>query len=185
MIEVWKEIEGYPNYQISNLGRVKSLNYLRTGKEKIMKGYKDKYGYLYVGLYKEGKVKMLKIHRLVALAFIDNPDNLQQVNHIDENPTNNSVDNLEWCTAKYNINYGTRNKRASESKSLPILQFSFDGEFIKKWDSATEASRVLGINQGNICSCLKGKLKTAGNYIWCYAIINEFTIDINKLNKVA
>ena len=117
MIEIWKDIEGYENlYQVSNLGRVKSLNYNHTGKEKIMKAKKDK-GYLRVQLYKDGKPKFYSVHRLVATSFLPNPNNLSQVNHIDEDKSNNIVDNLEWCSAKYNSNYGTRIQRIVE-KSL-------------------------------------------------------------------
>lgn len=169
MNEIWRNIEGYPNYMVSNLGRVKSLNYNRTGEEKIMKGSKNNRGYLYVQLYKEGKQKNYLIHRLVASAFIPNPDNLSEINHINEDKTNNQFTNLEWCNRIYNLNYGTHNERMAKSKSIPILQFSKTDEFIKKWDSVSEASRVLGINQGDISSCLKGKYKSAGNYVWIYA----------------
>lgn len=167
-MEIWKDIEGYEGlYQISSEGRVKSLGNDKTRKEKILKGIKDKYGYLYVNLYKNRKLKNLLVHRLVAEAFIDNPDNLPQVNHIQENRKDlNCVDNLEWCDAKYNINYGTRNERVTKSLSIPILQFSKTGEFIRKWESATEAERELGIV--NIFKCLKGKRKSVGGYVWRY-----------------
>lgn len=180
-MEIWKDIEGYEGlYQVSSEGMVKSLNYNRTGEERILKSGKDKDGYLYVILYKEGNTKTFSVHRLVAQAFLNNPDNLQQVNHIDENPTNNSVDNLEWCTAKYNVNYGTR----TEKTQKPILQFSKTGEFIRKWESGTQVERELGIDNSSIAKCCKGKQKTAGNFRWCYAVINGFTIDISKLKKV-
>lgn len=169
MNEIWKNIEGYPNYMVSNMGRVKSLNYNRTGEEKIMKGIKNNRGYLYVQLYKEGKQKNYLIHRLVASAFIPNPGNLSEINHINEDKTNNQFTNLEWCNRIYNLNYGTHNERMAKSKYKPVLQFSKTDEFIKKWDSVSEASRVLGINQGDISSCLKGKYKSAGNYVWIYA----------------
>lgn len=103
MKEVWKDIEGYEGlYQISNLGRVK-----RVATGKVLKGGKDKDGYLMVKLYKNNIRSNKKIHRLVAEAFIPNPENKPQVNHADENKTNNSLDNLEWMTAKENINHGT------------------------------------------------------------------------------
>lgn len=176
--EIWKDIPGYEQlYQISNMGRVKSLerNVVRGRgglykiEEKILKCTKDKDGYLRVNLCKDGKTKNYLIHRLVASTFLPNPDNLPQLNHIDEYKTNNCVDNLEYCTAEYNMNYGTRLEHFIKSKSIPILQFSFDGEFIKKWDSTTQVKRELGINQGNISKCLRGKRKSSGGYIWKYA----------------
>ena len=115
MNEEWRDIKGYEGrYQVSNLGRVKSLNYNHTSREKILKAREDKVGYLYLNLYKNNKRKTHKVHRLVAQAFIENPNNYPQVNHKDENKSNNRVENLEWCTHRYNLNYGTRNQRASE-----------------------------------------------------------------------
>ena len=112
MKEIFKDIEEYEGlYQISNLGRVKSLKY---GKERILKPAKDKKGYLYVCLYKQGKMKIYRVHRLVAQAFIPNPNNLPQVNHKDEDKTNNASSNLEFCDAKYNNNYGNHNKKMGE-----------------------------------------------------------------------
>lgn len=168
MNEIWKTIDDYPDYMVSNMGRVKSLGNDKTRKEKILKGGKDKYGYLFVKLWKEGKHKMFRIHRLVATAFIDNPNNLPQVNHIDEDKSNNRVDNLEFCTAEYNLNYGTHNEKIAKSLSIPILQFSKTGDFIKKWDSTMQVERELGINQSSITKCCKGKRKTANGYIWYY-----------------
>ena len=109
MTEQWRPIEGYEGlYEVSNLGRVKSL---KCGRERILKPQMKKKGYLQVGLRKEGKYKMFKVHRLVAQAFIPNPEGLPQINHKDENPSNNRVENLEWCDSKYNNNYGTHNER--------------------------------------------------------------------------
>ena len=114
-MEIYKDIEGYEGlYQISNYGNVKSLNYKKTGKDGLLKPQYDSDGYCQVSLYKHHKGKSFPIHRLVAEHFIDNPDNLYEVNHKDENKLNNCVDNLEWCSHEYNCNYGTRNKRHSE-----------------------------------------------------------------------
>ena len=90
------------------------------------------------------------------------------MNHINEIKTDNCVENLEWCSREYNINYGSRTEHFIKSKSLPILQFNKNGEFIRRWDSATQAESELGIKQSNICLCLKGKCKSAYGYIWRY-----------------
>lgn len=119
--EAWKDIKGYEGlYQISNIGRVKSLSRIdsRGNKrnEKILKISKNNSGYYFVGLCKNGKVKQYLIHRLVAEAFVRNPYNYSEVNHKDEDKQNNIADNLEWCTHEYNCKYGTRNKRVLETK---------------------------------------------------------------------
>lgn len=114
--EYWRPVVGYDGlYMVSNLGRVKSLNYMHTGKEHLLRLLKNGGGYLQVDLWNCGKMKRYSVHRLVAMAFIPNPDNLPQVNHKDEDKLNNCVDNLEWCDGKYNSNYGTRNERISKS----------------------------------------------------------------------
>ncbi len=182
MNEIWKDIEGYEGlYQISNLGRVKRLDryvkgrwgnyYLLNGK--LIKERKTKDGYLRVGLQTGKKQKMFAIHRLVAKAFIPNPDNLPQVNHKDENKENNCVDNLEWCTAKYNINYGNcieyrSKKRINGKNSKTVYQYSIDGQFIKEWPSTREIQRSLGFAKSNIVTCCNGKIKTAYGYKWSY-----------------
>ena len=166
MNEIWKDIDGYEGlYQVSNLGNVKSLNYRRTGKERILKPGNNGLGYLFVILCNNGKLKHFKIHRLVAKAFLENPDNKSDVNHKDEDKTNNNVDNLEWMTRLENNNYGTRNERSSKS----VIQYSLKGEFIRKWPSVIQIQRDLGFSQGNISQCCNGKLKTAYGYIWKYA----------------
>ena len=169
--EYWKPIKGYEGlYQVSNFGRVKSLKF---GKERILKQSKDKKtGHLHVVLCKNGIVKTYYVHRLVAEAFIDNTDNLHCVNHKDENPQNNVVSNLEWCDAKYNCNYGTRNKRISEKMtngklSKPVLQYTLDGELVKEWSSTHECGRN-GYNRGNVSACCLGYLKFYKGYIWRY-----------------
>ena len=104
MEELFRDVAGYEGlYQVSNLGNVKSLNYLNTGQVRILKQRKHTDGYLQINLWKEGKMKTHYVHRLVAQAFIENPDNLPEVNHIDENKQNNRVDNLEWCEHTYNM----------------------------------------------------------------------------------
>ena len=169
-METWKQINGYEGlYDISNQGRVKSLNYKRTGMEKILKPRKVAGGYLQVTLCKDGEVKELLVHRLVAEAFIPNPNNLDTVNHKDEVKTNNVASNLEWMSMKDNLNYGTRNKRAAEAKSKSVQMFDKStGELLVTFPSTMEAERVTGIHQGNICRCCNGERKSSGGYAWRY-----------------
>lgn len=144
IIEQWKPIEGYEGlYEVSSLGSVKSLNYNRTGKERILKSQNNGKGYLLVALCRDGKRKFFQIHRLVATAFIPNPNNYPHINHKDENPLNNIVNNLEWCDAKYNANYGTRNERsaAANSKAVEASRFSDFREIYLRFVSAKEAGR--------------------------------------------
>lgn len=180
-VEVWKDIRGYENlYQSSTFGRARSLDNYRKGrngslrfcKGKILKPSTDKDGYLLVGLCKNGKQKTYKVHRLVAEAFIPNPNNLPQVNHKDENKQNNFVSNLEWCSAKYNSNYGTAIQRSSEKKingkkSKTVLQYTLDGQFVREWKSTAEAGRN-GYNHGAVAACCRGKLKKYKDSIWKY-----------------
>lgn len=123
--QIWKDIEGYKGlYQVSNTGRVRSLNYLHTGKTKVMKQGTNKGGYKVIGLHRNGKRKVHSVHRLVALAFIPNPNNYPFINHKDENKTNNAVWNLEWCTPKYNSNYGNCRKKISEANKGKSKHFT-------------------------------------------------------------
>lgn len=172
--EEWKDIEGYDGlYMVSNYGNVKSLNYKRTGKECLLKPTNNTTGYyLFVVLCKNGVLKNYRVHRLVAQAFIPNPNNLPEVNHIDENKNNNCVGNLEWCTREYNNNYGTRNERHAKALSKHVLQIDKNSnKVIHEWDSATQVKLELGFAQSHICDCCKGKPshKTAYGFIWRYA----------------
>ena len=167
-MENWKEIDGYEGlYEVSDQGRVKSLKY---GKERILKPQKDKYGYLQVGLWKDGHKKLQFVHRLVAESFIQNQLGLETVNHKDEVKTNNAATNLEWMSKRDNLNYGTHNKRVSEALSKQVQMLDKKtGELLDKFPSTNEAERVTGIYHSSISKCCKGKLKSAGGYIWRYA----------------
>lgn len=174
MTEIWKDIAEYPRYMVSNMGRVKTLERFdsrgRHLKEKILKPRINRCGYCYVNLYSDAfTYKSKTLHSLVAMAFLDNPHNYPQVNHKDENKQNNCVDNLEWCTAKYNSNYGTHIERQAINRARPIKQLDLNGNIIRTWNGGvSEVERELGINPSNISACLlkrKGR-KTAGGYIW-------------------
>lgn len=163
--EYWKPVVGYEGlYEVSNWGRVKSI---RFGKERILKPFTNKDGYLLVTLSKNGTHKKFQVHRLVALHFLPNPDNLPEVNHKDENKLNNNAENLEWCNRKFNINYGTRNKRIGKSNSKKVLQYTLDGEFVREWESTAECERN-GYNHGAVAACCRGKRKTHKDFIWKY-----------------
>ena len=189
--EIWKDVKDYEGlYQVSNMGRVKSLERMKwNGRgyqkipEKILKASEYRGGYLQVNLSKDGKAKDCKIHRLVAQAFISNPQNLPEVNHKDENKKNNCVENLEWCSKLYNINYGTGRKRSAEKRrgkkkseehikklSKPVFSVNKESGLIMWWQSASEAGRILGIAKQSICACCRGrKCKSAGGHYWFYA----------------
>lgn len=163
MNEIWKDIQDWEEYSVSNYGRVFSKY-----KNKLLSICEKDNGYKMVGLHRNKKVKHKMVHRLVAEAFIPNPDNLPEVNHIDENKSNNCVDNLEWVTHRQNCNHGTRNIRVGENQGKPVLQFTKDGEFIKEYKSLADAAKENGVLKSNISKCCNNKphCKTIGGYIW-------------------
>ena len=164
MEEIWKDIEGYEGlYQVSNLGRVKSLR-----RNIILKNKIESNGYERVVLSTNNNPKDYSVHRLVAIAFIPNPNNYPIVNHKDENRTNNCVDNLEWCTQKYNVNYGTGIAKRARSQSKKVLQLKPDGTFVKEWESTMAVQRNLGFGQSHIVAVCNGKRRIAYGYLWKY-----------------
>lgn len=165
--EEWKPVVGYEGkYEVSNLGNVDSLNYHKTCVRKRIVLSESDNGYLRAALAKEGKTKHKLVHRIVARAFIPNPNNFPYINHKDENKKNNCVENLEWCDQKYNINYGTGLKRRAESQSQPVIQMSIDGVFIERFNSMSEAANKVGTDSYSISLVCKGVHKTSKGYRW-------------------
>lgn len=161
MTEIWKDIPNYEGlYQVSNFGNVRNI------KSNRIKTIYEHNGYFKVSLCKNSKQLNYFVHRLVAEAFIDNPNNLPQVNHKDETRDNNSIDNLEWCTNEYNLNYGTYPQRILGISSIPVIQKTKTGEVIKVYTSSRQAERENGISRGRVSACLHGDKKFAGGYTW-------------------
>ena len=189
-IEIWKTVvydgEIYEGlYKVSNLGKILSLNYKNTGKPDLMNPSTSTDGYLKVNLRKNRKRKTCSVHRLVAETFLPNPENKPQVNHKDEDKTNNFVflnedgtvnkkkSNLEWKSPKDNCNHGTRNERIAKAntngkKSKKVLQLSLSGELIREWESTNECGRN-GFNQSAVAKCCRGEKPQYKGFKWCYA----------------
>ena len=198
-IEIWKTAvydgEIYEGlYQVSNLGRILSLNYKNTGKSKLMTPRKRKDGYSQVGFWKNGKYKTCRVHRLVAQTFLPNPENKPYINHKIEGKEGKSMNfvffnkdgtidkeksTIEWVTPKENNDYGTRNKRAGKAiskakkgitngkKSKKVLQLSLSGELIREWPSTAECGRN-GFSQSAVCDCCNGKKPQYKGFLWMY-----------------
>lgn len=188
--EIWKDVPGYEGrYKVSTYGRVMSMNFEGRCGPRLLKGVINGHGYRIVDLYKELKPKKWPVHRLVALAFIPNPENKPMIDHIDTIRTNNHVDNLRWCTLTENQNnpltlvkfsLTSKGRKHSEesrrkmSDSLkgknvaPIYQLSLDGGIIKEWDCIRRASNELDIDHRSISQCCRGRYNTAGGYKWRY-----------------
>ena len=190
--ELWKPAKGYEGiYEISSFGHIRSMSridpggYHRTGK--MMKPYAQKTGYLNIKLCDANGVRHGElIHRLVAKAFVDNPNGLPDINHKDENNQNNHANNLEWCTKAYNLAYGHHREKQSASlkknkkviaqlrkqaigQRKPVIQESLTGEFIAGWPSVLEASRH-GYCKASISDCCKGKQRTHAGFVWRYGV---------------
>ena len=191
-IEIWKPVVGYEGlYECSNMGNVRSLNYRRANTVKNLSLSLSKYGYFQVNLYKNCKGKVLAVHRLVAEAFIPNPDNKPEIDHINTNKTDNTVwlnedgsvnydkTNLRWATKKENMNNPLTIKDLSKirignenAKSIyrAVLQYTKDGKLIKEWASMNSAAKELKISRSGIWSCCNGRnrCKSYGGYVWRY-----------------
>ena len=161
-MEVFKSVVGYEGlYTVSNYGRIYSLQ-----KNKFLRSKSNGRGYLQVMLTKGKEHKMLYVHRIVAEAFLDNDDSLNEVNHKDENVQNNHVDNLEWCSKKYNLSYGTRIERIVQHFKKSVAQIDMDGNVVRIFDSLSDAERIFGYNHSNVSNCCNGKIPTAYGYKW-------------------
>ena len=174
MKEEWRDINGYEGYyQVSNLGKIWSKKTNR-----ILSHHSDSNtGYCRLILRRNGKNIGCLVHRLVAEAFIDNPYNKPEVNHLDEDKTNNNMANLEWCTKLENENWGTKRERCvkntnyeliAEQNRKPVNQYTLDGILIRTWRTANDCKRKLGYDNSSIAKCCNGKLKTAYGYRWGY-----------------
>lgn len=193
--EIWKDIPGYQGrYQVSNLGRIKSLNMLvgtKGGKKAVRKGrilipVVNKDGYHIVCLC-DGRIKKgIRVHRIVAFVFVPNPFGYNIVNHKDRNPANNAASNLEWCDAAYNVTYDGARRRSSETRYKnkkgfkPVLQYDMRGNFIAIFESTASAAKATGCYQGAISNNCVGRAKSAGGYRWAYASGAEFEVKQQK-----
>lgn len=182
--EIWKDVgecKGYEEfaglYEVSNYGRIRSksrqvidtLGRKRCVEGKLLSSHSTPNGYFIIALCNQKLHLSTHVHTLVALAFLPNPNNYPQVNHKDEDKSNNRADNLEWCTAKYNTNYGTCIKRRSKSRCTKIKQFDLQGNLLSVYKSIREAASQLQRHPQGISACLTGRQKTAYGYIWKYA----------------
>lgn len=190
--EFWKEIEGFDNYQISNLGRVKNIKF-----DRLVKPLLDNRGYIMVNLYKNGKMKRLSLHRLIAIAFIPNPENKPCIDHINTDRSDNRIENLRWCTQKENHNNplslmnhskAAKGRTVSEEQkknqsekmkgrykgnkwgSKKIIQLTLDGIFVREWDAIKDAADSFGVSSSAIWNCLNGKcqVKSIKGFKWKY-----------------
>lgn len=188
-----KVIPGFERYEADSDGYVINR---KTGRE--LHGAKQRSGYIHVELQTDDGPKQMLMHRLIASAFISNPESLPFVNHKDEDRGNNRADNLEWCTAKYNQNYGTcASRRAASTEwfyrsntikeqarkngatvSRPVLQISKDGDLVARYSSGKDASKNTGVDHSHLMECCAGKRKTAGGFAWKYERSEDLSVSL-------
>jgi hypothetical protein len=184
MEEIWKSVIGFNSfYEVSNYGNVRSINRIviretikgfenlnYTGR--ILKQYQEKSGYLMVRLSSNCNGKTIRVHRLVAMVFIENPENKQTINHKDGNKLNNNYCNLEWATQLENNQHAIknglikRNKTKAINQKISVSQFSLEMVFIKRWDSVTQICKELNFSSSSILRCIHGKYKSSYGFIW-------------------
>lgn len=194
-MENWKNIKQNPNYMVSDKGNIKSLNYHNTKEERILKQQINRNGYNIIRINVNKVKKTLYTHQLVAQAFVENPDNLPIINHKDENKQNNCASNLEYCTKQYNDNYGTRNQRLSKTLKgkkktethnikqhneikKPIVQYDKNNKLIGIYESAKQASELLGINKTHISNVCRGKRNFCGGFRWVF--LEDYLRELKK-----
>ena len=161
MKEIYKAFE--KNYAVSNYGNIKNT---RTGR--ILKLRKNPNGYLKTNISVNGKIQTVFVHRLVALMFLPNTNKLALVNHKDENKQNNCINNLEWCTNKYNSNYGTAKERTAKQRRKKVYQYDENNNLVEIFNSVTDVAKAMQCNTGIISAVCNGKFKKYKNYIWKY-----------------
>lgn len=177
--EVWKPIKNFEEYEVSNYGKIRRIKYENRGNKaqyklpNYIKFREDKDGYLRCDLSKKGKIKRFMVHRLVAQNFLNNDNNLPCVNHIDGNKQNNNVNNLEWCTVRYNnlhsLKLGLRDMK-NNKLSKQVEQYDLEGNLINTFKSSNDAKRITGFSQGHISECCRGEIKQYNGYVWKYKI---------------
>lgn len=165
--EIWVDIVGYEGrYSISNFGRIASY---RGGKWRILHPTVNKSnGYVYVVLCQNGIKKSFRVHKLVANHFMQKSQEHTEVNHKDEDKTNNRVDNLEWCTKSYNINYGTRNERQRVHLCKAVAQYDMTGKLVAVYDSLAQAEKITGFGKQHMCQCCRNQRPRAYGFLWRY-----------------
>lgn len=178
-MEIWKDVVGYEGYyQVSNFGNIRSVDRViysdklhigtkRELKSKMLKPYVNSHGYLALTLTKNSNEKSVRVHRLVAEAFIKNPNNYDQINHIDGNKTNNKVENLEWCNNQHNVNHAYKNG-LTKHYTRSIKQYDLKGNYIQTFESIAKACEEVNGNRANITKCAKGYINSAYGYKWRY-----------------
>lgn len=164
MNEVWVKVKGYEMYEISNHGRLRKT--YKNGKQRIMKTDKIHGGYLRYTLCKDGTTERFIAHRLVAVHFIENPNNYPDVNHIDNNRTNNVVNNLEWCTPLMNAEH--REKQGRNPKCKTVYQYDSQGNLVATYKSTREVARKTGYCKSSVQAWCNDGVKPNNDYIWTY-----------------